>query len=205
NTSFHVFHISLSRSATSHSSTGLWATRGSSMNLSRTRSSTRPSLRARRISRATKGASPLRNSSRALRTRSSLLTATVPPPDSRSEHGHLLALTVLGEARQLRPGQDQGIVGQGLLGPALALADAEEPVGQVPGHLRPAAQLGHQPGGGFLAGVLVVVDPEQLVGGAPHGGRLVALGVPAAVQLLRPQQADASALGPHDTRLLQTG
>src|SRR5271157_2811957 len=76
-----------------------------------------------------------------------------------------------GELGQFRPGDDQAIIRQRLLGPLLAFANRVEAIGEVPSGLGHAPQLVHQRGGGRLAVVLERAD--QVLGRLPHGQPLV--------------------------------
>src|SRR5262249_1401994 len=82
----------------------------------------------------------------------------------------------LGELGEFRPGDDEAVVGQGLVRPFLAFADGIEAVRPGAGRVAHAAELVEQGGGGGLA--LGFEGADEVLGGLPDGEPLVGCRVP---------------------------
>lgn len=85
---------------------------------------------------------------------------------------------------QLRPGDEQAVVGQRFVGPLLALAERVEPIGQLSGSLADAAQPGQERGRAGFA--LRFQGANQVLGGFPDGQATVGGGSQSSGKSSRP-------------------
>src|SRR5712691_3888965 len=90
--------------------------------------------------------------------------------------------TLPGQPDDLRPGDDQAIVGECFLGAALALTELVETIRQIPRRVTMWPDTGKQ---GRRPGLAVLLEgADQVLGDSPRDQALLAGRVPGAVQFL---------------------